>query len=141
MSDLEMQQVRLRLTKDHDVLGALKKNHQFGKDAGGEFLSVMFNSVEIRFHPGQIVTLGKNVAESIYNRTFVIVGDQLTGEVKRSLEIVEEVNLNDQLVPRAKFACPLCQEDQKNANKLAEHLIDAHTERDEEVEEEVEASA
>lgn len=131
MADLEMHQVRIRLTKDRDVLNALRSKKQFKVDAGGEYISMQFNSQELRFHNNEVKTLGHDVAHSLYRRSAVIVGDDLTGEMKSIFDIVEEFDLSQKLKSSAQFACPICSDDQGSAKGLRDHLKE-HVDSDEE---------
>ena len=135
MADLELSQVRLKLTDDPEVLTWLRNNKQFKVDKHNplepEFISVQFNSAEIRFHKGEVKTLGKTVAESLYRRSWVICGDHLTGEMRAYLEIVEEVNLGDLVKPKPKFSCPVCEKDMITAQNLAYHLSQDHSDEGE----------
>jgi len=135
MSDLEMSQVRIQLTKDPDTLEALRLRKQFRKDLKGEeFIPAVFNSTEIRFHKGEVKTLGKVVAESIFRRSFVIVGknpdgslDDLTGETRPIFDVVEEYNLGDQVSTKNdSFMCPVCRKTHETPSALGYHLTKAH---------------
>jgi hypothetical protein len=121
--DMETQQVRMRLTADKEAIAALHSRHVFQKDEKNRFfIPVMFNSQEIRFYLNDVKTLGRDTAHSIYRRSTVIVGDQLTGDVKPMFDIVEEFDLSTSIEDKLRFACPECGKDQGDGRTLAEHL-------------------
>lgn len=124
---MELQQIRMKLTSDSEVIKQLHENKQFHKDGDAFFIPIMFNSQEIRFRVGDVKTLERDVAKAIYRRAFVIVGDQLTGEIKPMFDIVEEFDLGTK-ISAPKFACPECGADQKDARELAAHLATHFTE-------------
>jgi uncharacterized C2H2 Zn-finger protein len=130
MSDLELQQVQLRLTRDPEVLSALKMRKQLKKEANGEeYVSTSFNSIELRFHKGEVKTLGKSIADSIHQRFFVIVGDDLTGRLAPVLDVVNEYSLGEVVAKKQGnvFDCPVCQAPFHTAGQLAFHLNKEHT--------------
>lgn len=130
MSDLELQQVQLRLTTDKEVLSALRTRKQLRKEANGdEYVSTSFNSIELRFHKGEVKTLGKSIADSIWQRFFVIVGDDLTGRYAPVLEVVNEYSLGDVVEKKQGnvFDCPVCHAPFHTAGNLAFHLNKEHT--------------
>lgn len=124
---MELQQIRMKLTSDSEVIKQLHENKQFHKDGDAFFIPIMFNSQEIRFRVGDVKTLERDVAKAIYRRAFVIVGDQLTGEIKPMFDIVEEFDLGTK-ISAPKFACPECGADQNDARELAAHLATHFTE-------------
>lgn len=124
MSDLELEQVRLQLTTDPEILGALKARKQMGKDADGPYFPVVFNSQELRFRPGVPKILGASVARCVARSTYIIVGDDLTGEMRQTLEALDSYNLNDLVV--ANQTCEFCDGKFETPKRLAAHMVSEH---------------
>lgn len=124
MSDLEMEQVRLQLTNDPEILAALKTRKQMGKDRDGAYYAIVFNSQEVRFRPGVPKILGASVARCMARSSYIIVGDDLTGELLPTLEPLDSYNLNDMIV--AGHVCEFCDGKFETPKRLAAHMVKEH---------------
>lgn len=124
MADLELEQVRVQMSSDPEILAALKSRKQLGKDADGPYFPVVFNSQEIRFRPGVPKILGASVARCMARSTYIIVGDDLTGELRPTLEALDSYNLNDMIV--AGQTCEFCDGKFETPKRLATHMLSAH---------------
>ena len=125
MADLELHQIQMKLTKDPEILAALRRKNQFQSDTGGEYISVQFNSQELKFRPGEIKTLNESVARSIHRRSWVNIGDDLTGETKGLFEIVAELDLGEALSGN-KNICTVCRRAFDTPARLGKHLVETH---------------
>jgi hypothetical protein len=130
----EQTQVRLRLipktflfrapdgddVKGQHILDALSKKKQWQTDAEGKFISVLFDGRAFKFYQsGNTITVGKTVADALRRSGQVIVGHGLNGPSCPFLEVVEQFEMGHD---RPRFACPICNEDQGTAPRLARHL-------------------
>ncbi len=130
MSDLEMEQVRMTLTDDPSVLTALRTRKQMKRDADGEYYSVVFNSQELRFRENQPRVLGKTIASALMRSNYIIVGDDLTGDMVHILKPHDSYNLNDLIAEQQ--TCDYCKKQFETPKRLAAHMLDAHREEFEE---------
>lgn len=124
--NLEMEQVRVTLTKDPEILAMLRTRKQMRKDKDGEYYPIVFNSSEIRFRPNRPLVVGKSVAESLIRSSFVIIGEDLTGDMTPVIESLDGYNLDKFIEERA--ACEYCKEDFPTARALSHHMIRTHRE-------------
>jgi len=124
--ELELEQVRVTLTKNPELLTALKARKQFKKDdKGKDFYPVIFNSAEIRFYPNQAIVLGKTVAECLVRSSYIIVGDSdLTGDMVPVIEALDGYNLNKFIEERPK--CEYCDKDFQTSKALTHHMLITH---------------
>lgn len=126
-SGFELEQVRVSLTQDKEILSMLKTRKQFKKDKDGEYLPVVFNSSEIKFRPGRPLTVGRNVAECLVRSSYVIIGDDLTGDMVPALEALDGYNL-DKFIEEGPV-CEFCDKSFQTARALAHHMGRDHREQ------------
>jgi hypothetical protein len=124
MSGIESTQVKLRLTKDEDILKQLRKNKALRKNSDGkESYFIQFDSRSFEFRPGSIVQVGKVVANGLRRSSGVILGDHLTGDIVPALEVVNEFQLGQE---ESRTACPECGWDNGSLASLARHIEKSH---------------
>jgi len=123
---LELEQVRVTLTKDPEILSMLRTRKQLKKDKDGEYYPIVFNSAELRFRPNRPMVVGKSVAESLVRSSYVILGEDLTGDMTPVIESLDGYNLNKFIEERS--SCEYCSEDFPTARALSHHLIREHRE-------------
>jgi hypothetical protein len=134
----ERTQVKLVLTKDPEILNALRRNGIL-RNAGTEkeHLALQFDSQHFHFYPNKELVVPETVAESLYRSSGILVsGDAMGGSQVPSLVVVEKWVLGEQEPSRvaSKTTCSVCGVDQKTFKALAAHLAAEHAE--EETEEE-----
>ncbi len=124
MSDLEMEQVRIQLSEKKEVVDALRNRKQMRRDKEGEYFPVVFNSQEVRFRSGEPKVFGGSVARCLLRSNYIILGDDLTGEMTHVLEPVDSYSLND-LVGNQK--CDYCEKLFETPKRLAAHMAAEHS--------------
>lgn len=135
----ERTQVKLILTKDPEILNALRRNgilRNAGTDK--EYLALQFDSQHFHFYPNKELVVPETVAESLYRSSGILAsGDAMGGSQVPSLEVVEKWALGEQEPSRvaSKTTCSVCGVDQKTFKLLSAHIASEHTEPEEEVEE------
>lgn len=128
---IESEQVRLRLSGDKDVLEALRKRRRMDKDEKGQKLILQFDSRAFEFRPGRAITVNKTVADALIRSSAIIVGDDLTGEIRPALERLEIYRIGDEESGGARKSattCSVCGTDCLSLPALAKHLEKAHIE-------------
>lgn len=123
-----MEQVRVALTKDPVLLDMLKKRKQMKRDKDGEYYPIAFNSAEIRIRPNTPIVLDKDTASSLIRSSYVIVGEDLVGDMTPVIEALDGFNLGDMISERFKCDFPMCDEDFPTAKALAHHMARNHAE-------------
>ena len=131
---LEQQQVRLRLSRDPEILAALRKRgNKFGgglhKVGNKEVYSVTFNSQEIEFEvDGAARSFGENVATCLRRSSVVVLGNQspdpkvnddMTAAQVPVLEIVGKFDVTHEL---AENKCQFCHAEFDAIAELAIHV-------------------
>lgn len=127
--NLDLMQVKLRLTSDKTILNQLKQNKILHKDEQGLFYSLQFDSQEFKFRPGIEIPVAKTIADRLVVDSYIIIGDHLTGAQVPVLERAGSFKLGEETPEqKAKItACPICNKDQQTLPRLARHLMKAHT--------------
>lgn len=135
----ERTQVKLVLTKDIDILNALRRNSILRHDPKkGEYLALQFDSQHFHFFPDQELVVPETVAEGLYRSSGVLAhGDAMSGSQVPALVIVEKWQLGEQEPSRivSKTTCSVCGVDQKTFKALAAHIAAEHSEPEGEPEE------
>jgi hypothetical protein len=133
MSSIENQQVRLKLTEIPYILTALKKKRRLVQDpnTGEDVFTIQFDGVSFHFTKGKVITVGENAARCLQADAWVIVGDDLTGEITPVLENVGsfELGSGETVAPVSKTVCPICNEDQVTLRGLLEHITEHEDEK------------
>ena len=153
-SAFEQSQVRLRIIpKDSvyttpngdEVTGkkvheTLTKNKVWQEDDRGKYIPILFDGHAVRFREGEVITLGKIVADCMRHYATIIVGNGLTGPQVPYLEVVEEFVMGDgseKIV--SPTACGYCHEECGTLPRLTRHYMKKHPEKMKTDEEEFEA--
>ena len=139
--DVEMEQVKLRLTTNDEVLATLRTNKAFqrGKD-GQEIFVRQFDSRMFEFVPGRILTVGATIARGLIQSSRVIVGNHLTGAWVPAIEKVSsfQASFGEPDENRSSTACAFCGTEFKTPDlslaeavrKLGHHMMTKHPELD-----------
>lgn len=126
-----MEQVKLQLTNNGNILAALRKKKMLVKRPGdeAESLAIQFSAVPFYFRRGVPISVSKNVGEAIRRSSGVIMGDDLTGDVFPAVEVVGEFILGDPTTEQRASAttCNVCGKDYVTMPKLIAHLKHGHT--------------
>ena len=128
--EMELDQVRLALNTEPEVMKILKRRGQFRKDEVSEYVPVVFNSAELRFRPKGNVIVGRTIARALMNSSQIIVGDDINGELTPYLTVLEEISLSAQLDERNKptYQCEFCRiAPFISTRELARHVISEHS--------------
>lgn len=123
--EMELEQVRLAIDTDPQVMKILKKRNMLRTDGEGEYVPVVFNSAEIRFRPRSSVLVGRTVANAIMRSNTVILGEDIDGQITPFLRALESVNLATP-EPEAKFPCEFCGESFNTARDITRHILKQH---------------
>ena len=130
MPEIDTQQVRLRLTRDKEVLQDLRRKHRLvlidTPDGKQEAFLIQFDSHTFAFRPGTVLTVGRRIADCLKSDSLVIVGAPLDGP---ALPVLEEVGSFDLARGEtiSQTECPVCRKEQNTIALLIEHLQKAHT--------------
>ncbi len=112
-TQVEGQQIALRLTTDREVLDQLRRNKILVEDDEGEVLTLQFDSQTFRFRAGNTIALGKSMANALIRESAVIVGDpndpdyQITGDFRAGLDKVRSFDIGK---GQAENVCTFCSE-------------------------------
>lgn len=125
---IEAEQVRLRLTNSKELLKELKRHKALKTDAQGDKLVLQFDGQMFVFRPGIVVTVGARIAKALLRASSVVVGDDLTGEIKPTLETAGRFQLGEEAPEESNRVtiCPVCKKDCYNLVRLAKHIQVAH---------------
>lgn len=125
-NSIETTQVTLRLSNKPEVVRTLKAKKRFQERKHNgvvtEVYVAQFDGKALDFVKDMAMTLPKTIADAIRRDNWVIIGDDLSGEVTPVFDIVRTHEIGAEVSESKPFACPLCGKDMINRHNLAKHL-------------------
>jgi hypothetical protein len=126
-----MDQVKLALSKEPEILAALERKHSLQTDKDGtRTLELLFDSRPFTFRlyksgERNVIPVPATVANALRSDSRVLIGDPLSGQFRSALTVLGRYNQaeGDPDLRLTKTSCPFCRTECNDPRALSRHLM------------------